>query len=437
MARTSVGFLQLTVAGQGVRFQLDTGATCNVLRKSDVAASVPLQPTSQTLAMYSKDTVKPLGKCRLYIENPRTNRAYEEDFIVVREAPTSVLGAVTTQRMGLVQFIYEHIQRMEASPDLAYSSAAQLLETYQDVFYADLGCLESEVNLETDPTVRKIQLPVRMSPVAIKQLLKELDRLQSLGVVEKVDRLTVWVSSLVIVKKPNGNIRICLDPQPLNLALKNSHYPVPTLTDILPEPEYLRSLMPVSGFGMFNSTVSPGIPPHLILRLGDTVCVSPAPEIFQRKLHQALVGLPGVHTISNDILVVGNGLMDEVTMADHDDNLTLLLERCGQRGIKLNKGKLRFRRPSVTYLGHILTCNGLFTDPLKTKTFKRCQRQSQLRMSAVFWVLLTTSRRLSPTSLLCANRYDVSHEMGSNGSGLMSKLLPFSVSSTPSLRPQS
>ena len=40
---------------------------------------------------------------------------------------------------------------------------------------------------------------------------------------------------MVIVKRPNGNIRVCLDPKDLNRALKRIHCPVPTIDDILPE----------------------------------------------------------------------------------------------------------------------------------------------------------------------------------------------------------
>lgn len=320
--------------------------------------------------MYSKVTMKQL----------RTNAKYEEDFMVVGEAPTSILGAVTTQRMGLVHFNYDRIQRLKAMPDISTGSTAQIFEAYGDAFDAELGCLEGEVHLETDPTVRKTQLPVRKTPVAMKQLLKEeLDRLQGLGVVEKVDWPTDWVSCLVTVKKPNGKIRICLDPQPLNRALKRSHYPVPTLTDILPELTRARVFTVADPSNCFwhvqldresreLTTFNTSFGRYCWRRM--PFGISPAPETFQQKVHQALEGLPGVYTIADDILVVGNGLTDEAAMADHDNNLTQLLERCRLRGIKLNKDKLRFRLPSVTYLGHILTSNGLRPDPQKTKAIQ-------------------------------------------------------------------
>ena len=63
----------------------------------------------------------------------------------------------------------------------------------------------------------------------------ELQRLKKLGVIKPVVTPTDWVSSLVIVKKPSGKIRLCIDPKPLNKALKRCHYPLPIIEDLLPE----------------------------------------------------------------------------------------------------------------------------------------------------------------------------------------------------------
>ena len=46
---------------------------------------------------------------------------------------------------------------------------------------------------------------------------------------------TDWVSSLVVVEKKNGKLRVCLDPKNLNAVLKRSHYPMPTFEDIIPD----------------------------------------------------------------------------------------------------------------------------------------------------------------------------------------------------------
>ena len=79
-------------------------------------------------------------------------------------------------------------------------------------------------------------MPPRRVPVAVKgKLREELDRLESLGVLEKEDKPTQWVSSMVATQKPSGKVRVCIDPQRLNQALKRRHYPLPIIEDILPE----------------------------------------------------------------------------------------------------------------------------------------------------------------------------------------------------------
>ena len=76
----------------------------------------------------------------------------------------------------------------------------------------------------------------RRVPVALNGKFKEeIDRLVSVGVLGKVEEPTKWVSSAVVTAKPNGKVRVCIDPRPLNDALSRSHYPLPIIDDILPE----------------------------------------------------------------------------------------------------------------------------------------------------------------------------------------------------------
>jgi len=43
------------------------------------------------------------------------------------------------------------------------------------------------------------------------------------------------VSSLVVVEKPNGKVRLCLDPQDLNKAIQREHYPIQTVEEVAAE----------------------------------------------------------------------------------------------------------------------------------------------------------------------------------------------------------
>ena len=60
--------------------------------------------------------------------------------------------------------------------------------------------------------------------------------MESLGVITKVTEPTAWVSSLVIIQKPDSDkLRVCLDPKELNAAISRPHYPSRRLEEILPE----------------------------------------------------------------------------------------------------------------------------------------------------------------------------------------------------------
>lgn len=88
--------------------------------------------------------------------------------------------------------------------------------------------------------------PPRRVPVTLKGKLKEeLDRLQSLGIIQKVTEPTPWVLSLVTVQKPNRQIRVCIDPKDLNRVLRRSHYPTPTIDEVLPELSRAKAFLTV------------------------------------------------------------------------------------------------------------------------------------------------------------------------------------------------
>jgi len=66
-------------------------------------------------------------------------------------------------------------------------------------------------------------MPLRRLPIGIRdKVAAELQRLEASGIIEPVTEPTPWVSTLLVVAKPDGRIRICIDPKPLNKALKRA-----------------------------------------------------------------------------------------------------------------------------------------------------------------------------------------------------------------------
>ena len=74
------------------------------------------------------------------------------------------------------------------------------------------------------------------------------------------------------------------------------------------------------------------------------------------------------------LLIIGQGDTDEKADLDHDQNLRNLLDRCRARNIKLNKEKFHFKCSVVSFIGHVMTMNGLKADPNKVEAIIKMER---------------------------------------------------------------
>ena len=62
---------------------------------------------------------------------------------------------------------------------------------------------------------------------------QELDAMEAQGVISKVQQPTPWSAGMVVVKKKNGGVRICIDLKPLNRYVLRKHHPLLKVDDIL------------------------------------------------------------------------------------------------------------------------------------------------------------------------------------------------------------
>ena len=109
----------------------------------------------------------------------------------------------------------------------------QLVQRYPKVFAEGVGLLKGKYHIRIDPTVEPTEDAPRRVPVALRDRLKTtLDDLVRQEIIAPVTEPTPWISSIVVVPKKNGTLRICLDPQNLNKAFLREHYALPTIEDI-------------------------------------------------------------------------------------------------------------------------------------------------------------------------------------------------------------
>ncbi|XP_048745965.2 uncharacterized protein K02A2.6-like [Ostrea edulis] len=377
-------FAEIEIGNDTVKFQLDCGSTVNVLPEKiyKEVCNDPylrmLQKADMTLVMFNKSECQPLGKRRISVRNPKNNKKYNIEIVVVEGNLNPILGAKAVQGMKMITVNTENIAAIESA-----SQSNFIIEKYSDVFNG-LGKLDGKLHLDVDKSVTPVKLPTRKVPIAMKAPLKsEIDRLSDLGVLAPVTEPADWISSLVAVRKPSGKMRLCIDPKPLNKALKRNHYATPTIDDILPELSQARIFSVVDcKDGFWHITLDDessflttfGTPWGRYRWLRMPFGIKPASEEFQRRMDEALSGIHGIKAIHDDIVVYGCGNSDDEAIRDHDKKLSTLLERCREKGIKINKDKMKLKLRSVSYLGHIISSDGLKVDPLKIKAITEMPR---------------------------------------------------------------
>ena len=199
----------------------------------------------------------------------------------------------------------------------------------EDIFDKYKSCFEGlgklkdfQLDIPIDQNVRPVAQPMRRVPFSMRDKLEQkLNELVDLDVIERAEGPTPWISPVVVVPKPNGDIRLCVDMRQANGAIVRERHPIPTVGEILHDlngstvfskldikwafhqVELSEASRPITTFATHK-----GLFRYKRLMFG----VSCAPEMYQRVIQQVLEGCDGVRNIHDDIIVHGQ------TTEEHD-----------------------------------------------------------------------------------------------------------------------
>lgn len=255
------------------------------------------------------------------------------------------------------------------------NAIAAIKEEFSDIFSETLGfCTKTTAKLTLLPGAAAVFRPKRPVPYGVMSLVEdELQRLQDLQVITPVD-CSEWAAPIVVVRKPNGTVRICGDYSTgLNEAIEPNLYPIPTTEELYGKlvrgkvfatidlsDAYLqigvcdqsRKYLTIHTHkGLFNfNRLAPGI--------------RSAPGIFQRIVDQLVAGLPDVVDYFDDICVAGED--------EHDllHKVREVLRRIRSFGFHIKAEKCQFFLEEVKFLGNIINKDGIHTDPGKTSAIR-------------------------------------------------------------------
>lgn len=159
--------------------------------------------------------------------------------------------------------------------------------------FTGLGTFKGEYKIHLKPRAqlfalsapRNIPLPLR------KEVEKELQSMEQSGVISKVSKPTEWCAGMVVVPKPSGRVRICVDMKPLNENVLREYYPLPKVDSTLAQlsgSKMFSKLETNSGFWQVPLSPESRLLTTFITPLG-RYCfnkmpfgITSAPEHFQR-----------------------------------------------------------------------------------------------------------------------------------------------------------
>jgi len=249
----------------------------------------------------------------------------------------------------------------------------RIIRKFADIFSKgdeDLGhstAIQHRIDMENDFPFK--QRHRRIPPAMYDEVHSHLQQLLSAGVIRQSH--SPWASNVVLVRKPDGKLRMCVDYRQLNNRTLKDSYALPRveeLLDCLGGMKYFSVLDMKSGYHqveLFEQhkqrtafTVGPlGFYEYNRMPFG--LCNAPA--TYQRLMEECLKGLH----LKICLIYLDDLIIFSKTYEEHLERLELVFQRLRECGLKLSPKKCKFFKHRVKYVGYIVSEQGIEADPEK------------------------------------------------------------------------
>ncbi len=253
------------------------------------------------------------------------------------------------------------------------AQVAKLLCNYSEVFSSspnDIGLtnlVEHKIKLQDSTPIKQ---PARRKPIHMRDEEKRhVQDLLKRGLIEPSE--SPWASPTVLVRKKNGETRFCVDYRRVNERTIKDSYPLPLISDALDCLEgakWFSTLDLASGYWQvplaessrpvtaFVSETS-GHWQWKVLPFG--LCNAPA--CFERLMEKVLAGLHW----KSCLLYLDDIISHATTFDGAINRLEEVFQRLKDANLKVGPDKCHLFQKKVTYLGHVVSEDGIATDESK------------------------------------------------------------------------
>ena len=272
----------------------------------------------------------------------------------------------------LLQTLWE-----ESTPTLSIKHGRRLkrlLWEFHDTFSLnkdDLGRTSVVRHAIDVGTARPIKQAPRRIPLSKQDATRtEVQRMRDLGIIEPSS--SPWASPVVLVDKKDGSTRFCVDYRRVNEVTKKDSNPLPRIDstlDALAGAGWFSTLDLTNGY--WQVEMEPADKEKTAFCMDSSLWqfkVMPfglcnAPATFTRLMERVLHGLigHGVLVYLDDIVIYSKTEQEGLEL------LEKVFQRLGEAKLKLSPKKCRLFKTKTSFLGHVVSVEGVHTDPSKIK----------------------------------------------------------------------
>ena len=243
------------------------------------------------------------------------------------------------------------------------------------------------------------QRPYRIPVAHQADVEEQLQSLQKEGII-KLSK-SPWASPVVVVKKKNGGLRLCVDYRKLNAVTVGDSFPLPSIEELLIKvrnSKFFSCLDLKSGYHQIALDSES--------REKTAFCINDklyeftrlpfggknAPSHFSRTMTSILSNLIGscLLVYMDDLIILGS------TLEEHIHNLMQTLETLRRYNIKINLSKCQFFKSNVEFLGHIVSPEGIRPVHSKVEAIKNYSRPRNPKEVSSFLGLASYYRKFIP-----------------------------------------
>ena len=314
-----------------------------------------------------------------------TNREHEQKDVLESTNEPMSKPVLTADRLNEL-FTKLDLKGTEEWPDDLQQKVHDFLVEYQHLFALndlELGKtskVKHQIKLNNNvPFKDRYQ---RIPPQEFDEVRRHLGEMLKIRAIQK--SVSPWASPMVLVRKKDGSLRFCIDLRKLNSRTIKDAYSLPRIVeslDCLNGTVIFTSLDLKAGYWQVEMDEE-SIPytAFTVGPLGFYECVrmpfglTNTPATFQRLMESCL----GDYHLKYCRIYLDDIIIFSKTPEEHINQLRKVFEKLDEAGLRLKPSKCEFFKDQLEYLGHIVSKDGIETNPKKIMAIVKWPRPKNI-----------------------------------------------------------